>query len=80
MKPIRFSQANCDFGLGQDEYLPLPAYTDEIRTISCWQLTWFERLFLLFTGKLWLHQLNFGDRLQPQLVSLVDPFVEGEDA
>lgn len=55
------------FAKDQPEYLPLPAVvTDDGQVITRWRLTWRERLRVLWTGDLFLHQLTFGDRLQPQ--------------
>lgn len=77
MKPIKFLGHNVVFAEDQKEYLPLPALVIDDLTISCWQLTLMERLMLLFTGKLWLSQLNFGQPLQPQLPSVKCPFTFG---
>ncbi len=77
MKPITFPQANRVWAENQPPYLPLPAYyTDEKQTISCWQLSWLERLWLLIHGKLWLRQMNFGHKLQPQLIEIQTPFLK----
>jgi hypothetical protein len=51
-------------------YRPLPVLICETRdrpVVSCWQLTWWERLYVLWTGQFYLTQLTFGDSLQPQL-------------
>jgi len=74
MKPINFPRQNCVFGKHQPEYLPLPVYrSDEGEVISCWKLTCKERLWLLFTGKLYLRQLTFNEPLQPQLPQVKYP-------
>lgn len=78
MKPVEFPEHNVVFAKDQPEYLPLPAFTDERHCVSCWSLTWRERLALLFTGRLWLTQLNFGGPLQPQLPSVESPFGTAE--
>lgn len=73
MKPIEFPEQNIVFAKNQKEYLPLPAYmaNDEKGTaVTCWQLTWRERIKILFTGKLWWTQLTFGQKLQSQLPSV----------
>ena len=74
MKPIEFSQQTMVWARDQPEYLPLPAYVDERETVTKWRLTWPERVRMLLTGRLWLHQLNFGEPLQPQLPTLENPF------
>lgn len=75
MRPVAFPQQTIVWAKDQPSYLPLPAYTDHERTISCWHLTWRERFWLLWTGRLWLHQLNFGDPLQPQAPAVENPFL-----
>jgi hypothetical protein len=74
MKPIEFPQQNKVLAENQPEYIPLPVFMDGTETVSCWRLTLRERLRLLFTGKLWLRQMNFGQPLQPQLPAVVFPF------
>lgn len=74
MKPIRFPEVTVVWAENQPEYLPLPAYTDEERTVTCWSLSWRERLQLLLTGRMWLSQLNFGGALQAQLPQVESPF------
>lgn len=88
MTPIKFPQANRTFAKDQPPYLPLPAhyreplparYADgspEGEVISCWKLTWRERLKMLLVGKLWLSQWTFHDRLQPQRPSVDSPWLE----
>lgn len=74
MKPIEFSEQNIVWAKNQKEYQALPAFTDERQTVSCWKLNWYERLKLLITGNLWLHQMNFGEALQPQYITVDKPF------
>ena len=76
MKPIEFPQQNIVWAKNQPPYLPLPAYTDEKWTISCWKLTLKDYIKLLLGGKLWLFHKNFGEPLQPQSLSIDTPFVE----
>ena len=62
----------------QPEYIPLPVahvqYSDGVRSmISCYRLTWRERLRILFSGKVWWEQLTFGRPLQPQKLYLTEP-------
>lgn len=75
MKPIEFPEQTIVWAKDQPPYLPLPAYTDAKETISCWRLSWAERLRVLFTGRLWLRQQNFGEPLQPQAPTTVRPFL-----
>jgi len=79
MKPIEFPEKNVVFAKDQPQYLPLPAYIgpDGI-VITCWQMTWRERLRALFTGRMWLTVLTFNNPLQPLRPSIEKtPFVRG---
>lgn len=67
MKPIHFPQVNATLAEDQPEYLPLPVRRNEMGlTTSCWQMTWRERIKILFTGKIWLDIHTFNHPLQPQ--------------
>ncbi len=76
MKPIKFKESNIIFAKDQPEYLPLPAYkNDKGDVISLWQLNFFERIKILFTGRMWFHVSTFNKPLQPQLPTLKYPFI-----
>lgn len=77
-KPVEFPEQTIVWAKDQPPYRPLPAYTDERETISLWALTWRERFRVLFTGKVWLRQMNFGGALQPQLIEFESPFAPTE--
>lgn len=75
MKPISFKEQNCIIGKNQKEYLPLPAWKSKNGiVISCWQLSFLEKIKLLFTGKLWFTTLTFNKSLQPQRLTVDYPF------
>lgn len=62
----------------QPEYIPLPVahveYSDGVRSmISCYRLTWRERIYILLSGKVWWEQLTFGESLQPQKMYVREP-------
>ncbi len=69
MKPIKFTESNRIYAENQEDYLPLPAFVDPNdergSVISCWKLSLKERIILLFTGKLWVALLMFGQPLSP---------------
>lgn len=68
MKPIKFKEVNVTFAENQDEYLPLPAFRSdepEGQIVSCWKLTFIERVRILFIGKLWVSLMMFGKPLTP---------------
>jgi len=70
MKPITFPEANAVFAKDQPQYIPLPAFKDDSErgiVISCWKLSFGERLRLLFTGKLWVSLWTFKKPLTPSL-------------
>lgn len=70
MKPIKFKEVNTVYAADQPEYQPLPAFKDskpEGAVISCWQLSFIERIRLLFTGKLWVSLWSFHKPLTPSL-------------
>lgn len=72
MKAIKFKDANVDFAKGQDEYLTLPALRigDENDTIiTCYKLSFKERLRVLFKGVIWMSEMNFNRALTPRYFS-----------
>ena len=75
MTPIEFPEQTIVWAKNQPPYLPLPAYTNDKETISCWKLTWKERFKVFMNGQLWLRQMNFGESLQPQAPTVDVPFI-----
>jgi len=72
MKPIKFAEQNCTFAENQPQYQPLPAFksdTKEGQVISCWKLSFLERLRILFKGELWVSLMMFGQPLTPSYFS-----------
>ncbi len=80
MTPIKFKGYNVIYAENQsDDYLPLPACRfKEGEVITCWKLSFVERLNILFKGKLWLSVLTFNRRLQPLLLTIKKPFKQEE--
>jgi len=74
MNPTTFKEQNAIFGANQKEYLPLPALVNSSdpngQVITCWELSFRERLKLLFTGKIWLCLLTFNKPLTPSNLSV----------
>lgn len=61
----------------QPEYQPLPARVDGNGVIvTCWKLTWRERLTALFRGTFFLTVMTFRNPLQPIRMSIEKPEVE----
>jgi hypothetical protein len=79
MKPIPFRHQNTVLAKDQPEYQELPAFMNEEEAITLWRLSWTERILILFTGHLWLRQLNFSRPLQPQMPTIQSPFMETPD-
>lgn len=73
MEPIKFKEQNCVYAENQAEYLPLPCFKNdstEGEVVSCWKLTFKERLKMLFTGKLWVCLLTFNKPLTPSFFTV----------
>lgn len=73
MKPIEFDEQNVIFAEHQDQYRNLPALREDGRmgrVVSCWKLTWYERLKILFTGKIWSCLMTFHNPVQPQFYTV----------
>jgi hypothetical protein len=74
MKPIMFKQANTTFAKDQKEYIPLPAHRTENGIVtSCWKLSLFESIKLLFTKKIYVSIMTYNNKLQPQLLKTKPP-------
>lgn len=74
MKLVEFKEQNTIIAKDQLEYLPMPAHVSGEHTICCWQLSWKERFKLLLTGRMWHWIKNFRQPIQPQLLTLDNPF------
>ena len=76
MKPVKFKGMNCVYAEHQKEYLPLPAYkhNDSIKCVSaCWYLNIWERIIVLFLGRIYTTLPTFGHPLTPQKLSIKNP-------
>lgn len=75
LTPVAFPEANAVLGKGQEQYQPLPVYrAKDGLTVSCWRLTFWQRVKLLVTGRVWVMQLTFNQMFQPQLLQADSPF------
>lgn len=80
LTPVRFKEANRVYkapeNMDEGDCGSLHVYTDDQCTVTCWSLTLFQRLYILFTGKIWLHQLS-GNVVYPTALSCEkSPFTE----
>lgn len=73
MKPIQFDQAN---GLARYTVagLPVPVLRNGAEIVSVWRLSWWERLRLLFTGRVYLRVISPGRDHQPATIQVRNPF------
>jgi hypothetical protein len=73
MKPIEFKHQNIVFAKDQPEYQPLPALrldTPQGEVISCWKMTFRERIKVACTGKIWMSLCSFKKPLTPSYLSV----------
>lgn len=73
MKPIEFPEQNTVYAKDQPQYQPLPAFkadTPQGEIVSCWKLSFKERIVLLFTGKLWVSLMCFNKPLTPSFFTV----------
>ena len=73
MKAVEFKHQNSVFAEDQPEYTALPSLKiegSEGHVISCWQMSFKERIKVLFTGKVWLDLLSFNKPLTPSFMSV----------
>jgi len=79
MKPVKFPECTHVLAKDQKEYLPLPVHRQrDGLVVSCWRLTWWERVKLLATGRLWLMTLTYNAPLQPLAPQVNSPFTKGD--
>ena len=72
MKPVKFKECNITFAKDQPEYNQLPAFknkSDKGEVISCWELSFRERIRVLFLGRIWLRLLSFNKPLTPSFMT-----------
>jgi len=71
MDIVKFKECNIVYAEDQPEYLPLPAHkTDDGVVTSCWGLSFWERLKVAVTGRIFLQVLTFNQPLQPLMMSV----------
>lgn len=80
MKPTKFRGQNCTYAENQPECEPLPAckLTDG-KVISCWKISFWELVKLLWGRRVWVTSLAFDGPLQPLWVQVDTPFSEVTD-
>jgi len=83
MKPIEFKEQTVKVAENQEEYQTLPAYVEPFvagknlgQVVSCWKMSFRERLQLLIFGKVWLSQCAYGQPVQPVYMWSGNPFTK----
>lgn len=81
MVPVAFEQSNGTLGGGpaavygtEDDVRDLPVHRGSGQVISCWRLSFWERLRVLVTGRVWL--LVLGTNHAPVKLDAAEPFEE----
>jgi len=72
MKPIKFPEQNTVFAKNQPRYTPLPAFQEEGGdgvVVSCWKLSFWDKIRVLFGANLWVSLMMFGKPLTPSVFS-----------
>lgn len=72
MKPVEFKECNIKFAENQDEYNTLPAFKENSprgNVVTCWRLSFKERVRVLFLGNIWLNLLSFNKPLTPSFMT-----------
>jgi hypothetical protein len=73
MKPVEFKHQNIVFAKDQPEYQPLSALRIDSPTgevVSCWKLSFKERVKIVFTGRVWLSLMSFNKPLTPSYLAV----------
>lgn len=83
MKPIKFKEANKNLlkpsSMTDEECSSLWIHTDGRECVSCWKLSWKERLAALFHGRVWLCVLS-GHTQPPVWLMCTDTVFEKEES
>ena len=72
MRPVKFKHQNTIFAKGQPEYEQLPTLLikgHEGYVISCWKLSFLERIQVLFFGRIWMSLMTFNKPLTPSFLT-----------
>ena len=73
MKPVEFKHQNIVFAKDQPEYQPLPALRIDSPTgevVSCWRLSFKERIKVLIFGRVWMSLMSFNKPLTPSYLAV----------
>jgi len=77
MEPTKFAENNFTLkGTNYEGVSDLPVYLDDKYVISCWAVSWIDRIKLLLSGKVWFWCI--GSNHPPISLSIDNPFKHGE--
>ncbi len=77
MKIVEFEGCNTTYAEDQPQYHPLPCHkSKDGEVLSCWGLSFIERLRVAFSGKIYLKVLTFNKPLQPLKMMVKQPTIE----
>jgi len=76
MEIDKFDEVNDVMGTGEDAFYLHKAQDEDNRIVICWKLSIFERIGLLFTGRIWQQSLLYGDGLQTTAISVDKPVMD----
>lgn len=82
MEPIHFPEENKMLlapESKEDLIDPLPVWTDGKHTVSCWRMTWRDRLSALLFGRVWLW-VWYGSTQPPVMLTAERSPFKPEDA
>ena len=70
MKARKFKEANVVFAKEDSTYGPIPAYMDKspagnYDVVLCYGLSFWEKLMVLFTGRIWITFTTYDGNLNP---------------
>jgi hypothetical protein len=73
MRPVEFKHQNTIFAKDQPQYQQLPALLlegPEGHIISCWKLSFKERIQVLIFGRVWSSLMTFNKPLTPSFLTV----------
>jgi hypothetical protein len=74
MNPVKFKESNVTLNkpesMTDEECILLPVFTDGVQCISCWNMTFKERIKALMFGKIWLYV--YSGKTQPPVWLIAD--------
>lgn len=77
MNPIKFKEQNFTYtkpeSMTDEECSSLPVYKQNNEIISCWKMSFKERIKALFTGKVWFCVMSYSQ--PPIWLDVNSPFV-----